>query len=362
MRRLIPLVLLISVGCAILPKRAPAPVKPAAPAAVHGLTTEEEARVLALEDRREYDPSLTADWLVHPNALHRARIALALGRIGPHSFIDANGNGERDPGEKQAGVDGLATLTSDPDRNVRMTAAFALGEIGDAAGIDPLLRFASDTDASVAAEAVEALSKMTAQVTLARYQRFTASDQTEGVRSRAIRYLFRFDKDDASAIAATALDAPSNQIRQDAAYALARRAYPPARDRLTLLLSDPSTVTKMYAAMALGRIADRASLPMLFKTLADPHPWVRTNAVLAIAKIAAKDPTALDGNEAGDDAMRIVALSDDPDPGTRASSIEALGDYAKKSDGARKRLLEIATTGSRWTRELAAGAIAKQFG
>ncbi|MGZ7078117.1 MAG: peptidylprolyl isomerase, partial [Thermoanaerobaculia bacterium] len=47
---------------------------------------------------------------------------------------------------------------------------------------------------------------------------------------------------------------------------------------------------------------------------------------------------------------------------TRASSIEALGDYAKKSDGARKRLLEIATTGSRWTRELAAGAIAKQFG
>ncbi len=362
MRRLLPVILLTAVSCAIVPKRAPAPAQAVAVPAVHGLKTEEEARILALEDRREYDPTLTADWLVHPNSLHRARIALALGRIGPQTFIDVNGNGERDPGEKQAGVDGLATLASDPDRNVRMAAAFALGEIGDAAGIDTLFRFAGDSDPGVGAEAVEALSKIASHVPLARYQRLTASDQPEGVRSRAIRYLFRFDKDEASAIAATALDAQSNQIRQDAVYALARRAYAPARDRVALLLSDPNTLTRMYATMALGRIADRASVPALIKALADPHPWVRTNAAVSIARIAAKDATALDRAEAGDDALRIVALSDDPDPGTRASSIDALGYYARRSEGARKRLIEIATTGSRWDRELAAGAIAKHFG
>jgi cyclophilin family peptidyl-prolyl cis-trans isomerase/HEAT repeat protein len=363
MRRAIPLILLALAACSTVPQQPPAPAKPqtAAPPAVHGLTTEEEAHVLALEDRREYDPALTAEWLANPNPLHRARIALSLGRIGPLTFADANSNGERDPGEKQAGVDALSTLVTDPDRNVRMTAAFALGEIGDAAGVEPLLRFAADTDAGVAAEAVEALSKMAGKVTLAQYQRFTTNDQPEGVRSRAIRFLFRFDTDEASAIAAAAIDAQSSQIRQDAAYALFRRAYAPARDRVTLLISDPDTVTRMYAAGALGRIGDKSSVAPLIKALTDPHPWVRTNALTALSRIATKNASALETSDMGDDSRRVIAVTDDPDPGTRASSIDLLGYYAVKNEGARKRLMEIATSGSRWDRELAAGAIAKQF-
>ena len=361
MRRSIPLILLALAACTTAPKPAPAPAPASASPAVHGLTTEEEAHLLALEDRREYDPALTAEWLTNPNPLHRARIALALGRIGPHTFADTNGNGEKDPGEKQIGVDGLSTLVSDPDRSVRMTAAFALGQIKDPAGIDALLRFASDNDAGVAAEAVEALSKMAAQVGLARYQRFTATDEPDGVRSRAIRYLFRFDSDEASAIAAFALDAQSPQIRQDGAYALFRRAYAPARDRLALTLSDPDTMTRMFAAGALGRIADRSSIPVLMRALTDAHPWVRTNAINALVKIAAKDENTVQSGDVGDDARHVIALTDDPDPGTRASSIDLLGWYATRDDGARKRLIEIASTGSRWDRELAAGAIARHF-
>lgn len=362
MRRAIPLILLALAGCTTVSKPSPATAPEPATAAVHGLTVGEEARILALEDRREYDAAMTASWLTNSNPLHRARMALALARIGPHAFIDSNGNGERDPGEKQAGVDGLASLLSDPDRNVRMTAAFALGEIGDVAGIDPLLRFASDSDAGVAAEGVEALSKMAAHVPFAQYQRFAATDQPEGVRSRAIRYLFRFDTDEASAIAAFALDTQLTQIRQEAAYALFRRAYAPARDRLALLLSDPEVLTRMYAAGALGRIADRASVAPLIKALSDVHPWVRTNALTALSRIAAKDASVLNTADMGDDARHVIALTDDPDPGTRASSVDLLGYYAVKDDGARKRLLEIASTGSRWDRELAAGAVAKQFG
>ena len=62
------------------------------------------------------------------------------------------------------------------------------------------------------------------------------------------------------------------------------------------------------------------------------------------------------------DVLRVIDISDDPDPGTRASAIDALGWYAEKSDVARKRLIDLSANGSRWQRELAAGAIARHFG
>lgn len=338
-------------SCATTP-----PPPPAAPA-VHGFTLEEDARVLALEDRREFDAAWTAEWAAHPNTLHRERLAVALGRIGPHTFIDTDGDGVRDAGELQAGVTTLIALTDDPDASVRTAAAFALGEIGDAAGTDALFKLASAADVRVAAEAVEALAKMNATVPLARYAELTRAN-VEGVRGVAVRFLFRFNSDEASALAATALEADSAAIRQEGAYALSRRAYAPARTRLELLASDPSTIVRAYAVAALGRIAAKESMDTLMRAAADIHPWVRTNAMVAIARVAAKDASVLDI----DNVPRVVAATEDPDTGTRASSIDTLGYYATKHDLARKRLLEIASNGSRWERELAVGAIAKHFG
>lgn len=356
MRRL--LAVIVITGCTVAPTPHSTPPPPTPPAP-YGLTVEEEAHVFALEDGRDYDPKFVAGWVHHPNPLHRARIALALGRIGPSTFVDANGNGQRDPGERQAGVDELTFLANDPDPTVRVIVAFSLGQVGDMAGAPALLKLAQDPqNADVAAEAVEALSKLAAHLPLSDYAPFTAASQRLGVRARAIRFLFRFKSDAASAIAADALDSDSPPIRQEAAYALARRADPPALTRLELLLTDPNLLTRAYAAKALGAIASPASLPALLQALTDPHPWVRTNAVVAVAAIGAKTPDALTRPE---DAVRVIALTEDPDPGTRAASIEALGDYAAHSDPAEKRLLELASTGSRWERELAAGAIAKHF-
>ena len=340
------------------------PPEPAAPArkASYGFTIEDEARVMMLEDRREYDAAFVDSWIHHENALHRARMALALARIGPHTFIDTNNNGERDADEHQAGVAQLITLVNDPDPNVRMTAAFALGMIADPSSVDALLQFASHKEnGSVAAEAVEALSKLATSVPFAKYAEYTKESEREGVRARAIRFLFRFKSDEAQAVAAAALESPSAIIRQEAAYTLTRRAYAPARSVLELLLTDESYSTRAYAASALGRIAAPESLPALADALRDPHAWVRTNAVIAISRIAAKDAKALDRASLVSDALRVVALVEDPDPGTRASAIETLGWYAPKSEAARKRLLEVAASGSRVEREIAAGAIAKQL-
>ena len=361
MRNVVLASLLLAVACttAVPP---PPPPPPPAPRVSYGFKVEEEVRILQVEDRREYDAALV-DWGIHhPNALHRARMALALGRIGPHTFVDANGNGVRDEGERQAGVAQLVTLVSDPDANVRATAAFALGQIGDATSIDALLQFAGDADGDVAGEAVEALSKLAAKAPLARYAAFASAQTPEGIRARAIRFLFRFKSDEASAIAAEALASPSPRIREEATYDLARRAYAPARPRLELLVSDPNPQTRANVMSALGRIGSAESLTLLIEALRDPHPWVRTNAVVAISRLAAKDRKVIERPEMARDAMRVLELLDDPDPGTRASSIDAIGYYSPHSEPARRRLLEIAANGSRWDRELAAGAIAKNLG
>ena len=351
-------------GCAIFtnPPPPPPPPAPVKFEGVFGIKPEDEARVLAMEDQRLFDAGLAHSFLANSNPLHRSRMALALGRIGPSTFADANHNGEQDAGERQAGVEELVALVHDPDRDVRTTVAFSLGEIGDPSSIDALLELARDPeDAGVAAEAIEALSKIAARMPFVRYAELTGASQREGVRARAIQFLFRFNSDEASELAATSLDSPSPLIRQVATYALARRAYAPARARLELLAGDAAYQTRANVAAALGRIASKESAPLLITLLYDAHPWVRTNALVALARTTAKDPHALDRpqpTQFADDALRIIELSNDPDPGTRASSIETLGWYAERSEQARKRLLEIAANGTRWDRELAAGAIA----
>src|SRR3954451_13679724 len=113
--------LLLLAACTIIappppPPPAPVPV-PAAPAA-YGFKLDEEVKILQIEDRRQYYAPL-ADWGIHhPNALHRARMALALGRIGPATFDDTNGNGVRDEGERQAGGGARGQLGNKPDGDV----------------------------------------------------------------------------------------------------------------------------------------------------------------------------------------------------------------------------------------------------
>lgn len=365
MRRTI-LLLAFATACTTAPPPSPtpaptAPTRPSAEAQPYGLTVEEEAAVLRLEDRRQYDKAFAAAWIHHENPLHRARMALALGRIGAATFDDSNGNGVKDPGETQAGVAELASLTGDPNDLVRTNAAFALGLSADPAAAEPLLRFAADKNATVAAEAVEALSKLAPGLPLARYQPFTQANVAEGVRARAIRFLFRFKSDEASAIAAAALDSPSPAIRQEAAYTLARRPLANAQPRLELLLTDPEPQVRAYAVTALGRIGDPESLTRLFGALADAHPWVRTNAAVAIGRVATKDAKALDRPTLPDDLKQVINISEDADPGVRSVTIDLLGWYATRSDAAKARLLEVAANGSRWERELAASAIAKHL-
>src|SRR5438132_999757 len=93
---------LVVTACTVAPsKPPPAPTPAPAAPAVYGFTVDEEARVLRMEDRREYDAAFAEAWVHNANPLHRARMALALGRVGPAAF------------ERQAIVAQLVALAAD---------------------------------------------------------------------------------------------------------------------------------------------------------------------------------------------------------------------------------------------------------
>src|SRR5688500_7444064 len=109
MRNAVLFALILTLACTTATPPAPTPTE-----APYGMTVAEEARILVLEDRRELDQELIDRWIVHPNPAHRLRIVMALARIGPHAFLDANDNRVFDsPAEKRGGVDALAKLVSD---------------------------------------------------------------------------------------------------------------------------------------------------------------------------------------------------------------------------------------------------------
>lgn len=362
MRKLAPM-LLLALACTTT-TAPPATESSAKPAAPYGMTVAEEARIVALEDRREYDPAVVAEWVKHPNALHRRRIAMALAHIGPHDFVDSNSNGVLDePAEKHAGVSELTILATDTDRSVREAAAFALGEIADRNGIEALFNLTTDSDFAVATEAVEALSKLAkdpqfGNSNLTRYLWMTDEKWPEGLRARAVRFLFRFENARTDAAAQHSLASASEAVRQEAAYSLSRRAYAPARGQLELLLNDPNELTRAYASAALGRIGEAIPVPLLIEKLGDQHPWVRTNAAVALTRILPAHPEALSTAH----VPRLLALSEDSDPGVRVAAIDLLGAYVNTEPVAvGGRLVSMLKNGTQAERELAAGVIARQY-
>lgn len=353
-RSVVPLTILLA-SCSFLPKAAP-PVAPD----TYGIEIADEARVLRLEDRREFDRTLAESWMRHENPLHRERMAMALAHIAPHSFDDRNGNGELDEGELPAGIDLLIAASGDPKFEVRRAVAFALGEIASPAGVDTLVTLAHDqAHADVAAEAVEGLAKMAKQIPFERYRPLT-EDGRAGVRSRALRFLFRFGTDEAMSVAAGALDATDVNVRREAAYALSRSAHAPARAAVELLLTDADVLTRSFAARALGLIGDPQSFAPLMQHTTDVHPWVRTNVIRSLTQIAEKNAGTIGARSVGEDLLRVIALVEDADPGVRAVAIELLGAYAPDSPRARERLREIATSGAAVEREIASGILAKR--
>ena len=244
-------------------------------------------RIVKAEDERRWDNDLR-DLFSSPNALVRKRAALAAGRIGEESSIDALTN----------------LLEKDADPGVRAMAAFALGEVESEAGANALLAQLKNKKGPVdlRARTIEALGKIAAALPREKEarQRELGAAIIEALKSESappvillgVTAALRSRPANAGPTLAKFLTNPNPRIRADAANALARlRLKDGTEQSRKLVASDLDPIVRANAARLLGIAEDKQSVDaLLARVTNDKDSRVRVNAIRALA--AVKDPRA----------------------------------------------------------------------
>lgn len=152
----------------------------------------------------------------------------------------------------------------------RYVAAWALGEIGEAAGVAPLIVALDDEDGEVRKYATRSLIKLGHQA-VAPLVAYLPSAPARGAAG-AIRALG--DIADPSALTVL-LGQVSGPNRDEVFLALGKLKDPRAEQTLIAGLADRDWKVRMNAAMALGPLGSAAAVPGLRKTLEDEIHVVR---------------------------------------------------------------------------------------
>ena len=140
-------------------------------------------------------------------------------------------------------VNPIITLLEDRDNEIRWEAALALGEIGDTSAIEPLEQTLRDCDRYVRYGAALALSKL--------------GWRPSNPKEEAYLFVGRQDWDCAARLGTDAIPA------------------------LSLALKDKDRDIRLEAVRTLGQIGDEAVIPPLYAALRDPDDQVRWEAVHA---------------------------------------------------------------------------------
>ena len=244
-------------------------------------------KIVKAEDERRWDADLR-DLFSSRNAQVRKRAALAAGRIGDESALDALTN----------------LLEKDADPTVRAVAAFAIGEVESEAGANALLAQLKNKSGPVElrAQAIEALGKIAAALPgekEARQRELGAailetlkSESGQPVILLGLTAALRSRPANAGPTLAKFLTHANARVRADAANALARlRLKDGTEQSRKLLASDLDPIVRANAARLLGIAEDKQSVDaLLASATADKDSRVRVNAIRALA--AVKDPRA----------------------------------------------------------------------
>jgi len=266
------------------------------------LTTQNdvELRIVQAEDNRRFNSELLA-LLKDQNPAVRRRAALAAGRIGDELAIEPLAD----------------LLRNDPDLDVRIMAAFGLGELESSvgAGAQSLITTLENEKepSALRARSVEALGKITAALP----KSDTAHSQQYGeVIITALKHETDHPSDDrtvallgltaalrarpanAAPVIAAFLSNPDPRIRADAENTLARLRAKEATGKLReLLVNDPDAVVRANAARALASAEDKGAVDALIaRALNDSDVRVRVSAVrtLGTLKDARATPALID--------------------------------------------------------------------
>ena len=281
------------------------------------------ARLLAMEDRRAYDPLLAGRTASSPDPWLRAKTALAAGRLRD---LDASPV--------------LPPLLTDPEPSVRRAAAFAAGLSGDGRLVPLLAKALRDPDAATAANAAEALGKLGGtEATDALLEILAAREAPAPTRAAGALAMFR--KPEARTVAALLAvfgDAPlAPGLRRAVVYSLSRKPQAESAPALRAVLRRVNEVGSggtggafsadevAWAARGLGILENEESAAELVRLAASRDVSVAAQALTALSSLSRKNLFSESSNLTRGVRDVAIARTGDPMPGVAIAALRLLG-------------------------------------
>ncbi len=185
-------------------------------------------------------------------------------------------------GERRAVPDLVAVLNERGER--ALTAAWALGMIGDSAGVSPLAAALADETPGLRKAAVRALVRIGPSVAEAVVDVWSGNPGPATERA-AIRVLGEIRAREA----VPRLLAARAENRDAAVWALGRINDKTAAASVREAMDDPRWHVRREAAQALGSLGDRSDIPLLRRALSDRETVVREWAARSLTTLSGAD-------------------------------------------------------------------------
>lgn len=195
-----------------------------------------------------------------------------------------------------AGRDALRTALQDPDLDVRLAAAQALAQRGDAGATLPILEALALPGNWPLQRATEILVMLGAGAIepLRAYLRTRSTEEADPGIPVALSVLGLLEARQAAPDTSRFLRHFDADVRVAAVRALGGMGDPGSARALGERLRDPAWEVRSIAAKALGQIGDSESVPALRDVLSDSAWWVRFNAAQALYEIGSEGRQALE--------------------------------------------------------------------
>jgi HEAT repeat protein len=264
----------------------------------------------------------------------------------------------KDPGTRAAAAatlaelrhagDGLLPLLKDPDVEVRLQAAAALGRSGERKFATPIRALLSDDNLWVRAAVLDACGRLCAPSDSDAVVPFVTHAHPL-IREKAIEALGRAGALDRRPLVVEATKDREGRVRAAALAALQRLQGAALQDLALPFLQDPDPMVREQAIAVLGTSSTRAVLNHLRERVRDDDPRVRKQAAEVISAIGEAE-----------DLSDVQALLDDPVPWVRARVTPMVGRMAAKwtKGAAREKVvyaLRASEKDSDWEVEAGAG-------
>lgn len=186
----------------------------------------------------------------------------------------------------------LTEALGDPEVEVRLMAAWALGQIGYLESLRPIFGSLAGYSKIAALRVANIVVGFGPAATPILLQLVCERDPV--VQGLALRMLGEIGDKDAARPVASFLHSQDKELRIAACEALARIGDTRAAPALRAALADPEWPVAAKAAQALGQIGDAAAAPLLAERLGHREWWVRLHAGEALARLGGPGRQALE--------------------------------------------------------------------